>query len=235
MIRDVNVNTVKSITARWCGVKAYKKNVPRLYFPHCKAVHTFGVKKILNLWWVNKAGQVVKVENQVSRNRIKYCANAFGVIETQSDTEVLRPSVGDCLRLKGQALVETVLVLPFLILLLLGFLELGLVLQAQQRLTHAVQLATQVGSLTNNDEKLFGSLGGFYDASAITIAIESINHQTDSVISSSERRYSDMLMVAVRQPYQLNIPYWPLNPFDLSASASAPVLCQNSVSPYQCD
>jgi Flp pilus assembly protein TadG len=234
MIRDLEIQTLRTFTERWHGVKAYKDLVTPLYFPHCKAVHTFGVKPALDLLWVSKNGTILRCDRAVKANRIKACFKAFGVVEIASEPQ-RNFKAGARFKLPGQALVESALVLPVLFLLLFGFLELSLMLQAQQRLTHSVQMATQVLSLTNSDEKLSGALAELYAPSALTKAIENTSTSTNTVITASERRYNDTVKVKLTQPYVLNIPFLELSPFNLSAQASARILCQNTNAPYQCD
>jgi len=234
MIRLLKVKTLRTFSQRLKGIKACSVAGP-IYFPRCKSVHTFGVKRPLDLVWVNQKLKIVRIDASVRANKIRVCHQAWGVIEryTSGQNSVLK--VGDMVRLKGQALVETAVVLPVLFLLLFGFIEISLLMQAQQKLTHAVHWSTQVGALTNNDDKLNGALLDYYPPETVTVAIENLNHQTKASVLSSERRYNDFLTVQLTQPYRLNIPFLNVEVFDLTATASARVLCQNSLNPYQCD
>ncbi|NCP66869.1 hypothetical protein GW756_01010 [bacterium] len=234
MIRPLKITTATRFWQRLCGIKKVADIETALYFPRCKAVHTFGVKKALDLFWVSRSGLIIQQNFKVPANKIKACSKAYGVVEVFSQ---LNPKLklGDKIKLPGQALVESALVLPVLFLLLFGFLELSLMLQSQQRLTHQAHLATQILSLTNNDEKLAGSLLSAYQEDEIQISITSLKSGSDLEITSAERRYSDLVQVSIGQPYTLNIPFFNRPNFDLTAQASARILCQNLTTPFQCD
>lgn len=234
MIRLLKVKTLSTFSQRLKGIKARPVAGP-IYFPRCKSVHTFGVKQPLDLIWVNRKLKVIRVDASVQRHRICFCRQAWGVIERYTNDRASALKIGDVVRLKGQALVETAVVLPVLFLLLFGFMEISLLMQAQQKLTHAVHWSTQVGALTNNDDKLNGALLDYYPPGTVAVVIESANHQTKAAILSTERRYNDFLTVQLTQPYRLNIPFLNVEVFDLTATASARVLCHNSINPYQCD
>lgn len=235
MIPLFNVQLVKGFWARLEGFKSTNlPSQPALYFPRCKAIHTFGVNPLLDLYWLDKDGKILRVDQRIGSARLKFCFKAYGVVETKTENfQTLK--VGDRFKLPGQALVESAFVLPVLFLLLFGFLELSLALQEQQRLVHSVHLATQIASLTNNDQKLAGALDQQYDLSQLIVSIENFSATTSQPISSSERRYNDLVRVEMRSPYTLRVPFLKIDAFKLSAQAQARIVCQNSVAPYQCD
>lgn len=234
MIRHLKVKTLRTFWERLSGIKTASSQA-YIYFPSCQSLHTFGVKAPLDLIWLDRNLKVVRVDTSVPANRIRFCRHAWGVLERYSASKIARLQAGDCVRLKGQALVETAIVLPMLFLLLFGFIEISLLMQAQQKLTHAVHWSTQVGALTNNDDKLNGALLDYYEAGSVAVAIENINHKTNTSVLSAERRYNDFLTVQLTEPYALKIPFLKVEAFDLTATASARVRCQNNVTPYQCD
>lgn len=235
MIRTLLVQRATTFKARFWSLKLQTAVADFIYFLRCKAVHTLGVKMPLDLIWINHAQQLIRIDNQVPPFQIKICTRAAGVLEKPSRIKAEKIRIGDVLKLQGQALLETAVVMPVLFLLLFGFIELSLMLQAQQKLTHAVHWSTQVGSLTNNDEKIMGALLDFYESDEVQITINNKNHISDSSILSADRRQHDLLQVALIYPYDLNIPFFSAAEIDLNAQASARVLCQNSSAPYQCD
>lgn len=235
MKQSFNLYLVQGFWARLRGVKSFKlSNGFGFYFPNCKAVHTFGVKTHLGFYWVDKNGKILRINRPVTSSKIKCCLKASGAVETQMNNFQLF-KVGDTFKLPGQALLESALVLPVLFLLLFGFLELSLVLQAQQRLVHHAHMATQVVSLTNSDQKLAGFLAEQYDLNQLIISIENFSATTQQPLTASERRYNDLVKVKIRLPYALSIPFLKRDIFELLTQAQARILCQNSVAPYQCD
>ncbi len=228
------VVTLTTFKTRLRGIKAYVNKSVGVFLPRCRSVHTLGLKSALTLFWVDRNYCVIQIDTAVAPKKLKRCKLAFGVFEFWSK-QAPNWSLGDDCKLKGQALVESALVLPVLFLLLFGFLELSLVLQAQQKLTHVVHQAAQIGALTNNDQKIIGSLETSYAPADLKVIIENKQTDTNQVLSSQDRRYKDTLVLKVAQPYLLSIPFLAIETWDLSAQAKVRVLCQSSVTPYQCD
>ncbi len=234
MTLELNVKRLTSFKERLQGLAGLENSRP-VYLPNCSSIHTFGIKKLLTLLWLDVDKTVIRIDSSVPPRRVKCCRGAKGVVEVLNESTAANYKVGDHLRLKGQALVESAFVFPVLFLLLFGFLELGLMLQAQQRLTHTIHLAVQTGSLTNNDSKISTILSENYELAELQISIKNYQAQTESEITAFDRRYNDRLTLQVQQPYQLNIPFLDVTPFSLEAVASARVLCRNFTPPYQCD
>ena len=234
MTLELKVKRLTRFKERLQGLMGLETSRP-VYLPNCASVHTFGMKNSLTLLWLGVDKTVIKIDSSVPPRRVKYCKEAQGVVEILNESTAENYKVGDHLRLKGQALVESAFVFPVLFLLLFGFLELGLMLQAQQRLTHTIHLAVQTGSLTNNDSKIRTILSESYELADLQISIKNHQAQTESEISASDRRYNDRLTLQVQHPYQLNIPFLDVTPFSLESTASSRVLCRNLITPYQCD
>lgn len=226
------VKTLQTFAERFWGVKHHEGK--KLYFPHCRSVHTFGLKAPLQLLWLGQNGELIRQE-EVPPNRVRSCGKAEGVVEIPLEQKLPDYPTGHQFKLQGQALVETAFVIPVLFLLLFGFIQLGLMLHAQQQLTYVTQNATQVGSLTNNDLKITGAIETYYEPTEVNIAVVSTDTVTNSEITNASRRYNDLVEVQLTQPYTLNVPFWDVPVFDLTAQASARVLCQSSTTPYQCD
>jgi|GEM_PF-2589908 len=235
MVTHIPVVVLTTFWQRLKGIKRFRGSLKNVYLPRCKAVHTFGMRSDLHLLWLSKTGRLVALQKNVKPNCIKQCQAAFGVVEVPATLDIPNYPVGHQFRLKGQALVEAAFVMPILFLLLFGFIELGLVLHTQQQLTYVSQNATQVGSLTNNDLKITGTVESFYDPSEVQVAVTNTSTLNKALITSANRRYNDLLSVQLARPYQLHIPFWPVEVFNLTAQSSARVLCQSNNPPYQCD
>ena len=231
----IRVRTLQTFWQRFWGVQGVKNAFKPVFIPACQVVHTFGVRQSLHLLWLSKTRHIIHIDKAVPPCAIKSCRAADSVVEIAASNSVHKYRIGQKLKLKGQALVEAAFVMPLLFLLLFGFIELGLLLHAQQRLTYVAQYATQVGSLTNHDGKITGAVAEFFPVTSPAVSIVSTSAITNQTINPTNRRYSDFLAVQLQQPYQLNIPFLPVELFDLTAEARARVLCQNSNPPFQCD
>jgi uncharacterized membrane protein (UPF0127 family) len=53
-----------------------------LYFPNCRAVHTFGMRYCLTVIFFDKGNHVLRVVQKVNPNRIISCLRARAVCET---------------------------------------------------------------------------------------------------------------------------------------------------------
>lgn len=62
-----------------------------LLIPHCRSVHTFGMRFALDLFWLGPGGDVVRVDIGVPPGRLRRCAGARAVIEVPSRAS--RPDV----------------------------------------------------------------------------------------------------------------------------------------------
>ncbi|MDH3324220.1 MAG: pilus assembly protein [Candidatus Peregrinibacteria bacterium] len=225
----------------------FSRNFNSIFFPRCNSIHTFFMKRNINLVWVNEKFEVLKIENNVPQRRIKTCKLAFGVFEFLT-TDKSYPSglqLGDQLQPSfaksfwrddsGNVLVELALVLPVLLLFIFGFIAISRSIAEQQKLTHTANYSVQTGALTNDDSKITGAAEEYYDSTDITIQIESVSATTGGSISSTDRRYNDILMVQIIHPYDLQIPFLTINDFEITATASARVLCTEKNPPYVCE
>jgi uncharacterized protein len=57
-----------------------------LHIPRCRSVHTFTMRFPLDLIWLGKDGQVVRVDPAIPPRRLKFCAKARSVIEANAGT-----------------------------------------------------------------------------------------------------------------------------------------------------
>jgi len=52
-----------------------------LLIPHCRSVHTFGMRFALDLVWLGPGGRVVRVDLEVPPRRVRWCRAAIEVLE----------------------------------------------------------------------------------------------------------------------------------------------------------
>jgi len=57
-----------------------------LHIPRCRSVHTFTMRFPLDLIWLDKRGEVVRVDPSVPPRRLKSCLRARSVIEANGGT-----------------------------------------------------------------------------------------------------------------------------------------------------
>ena len=55
-----------------------------LHIPQCPAVHTFGMRFALDLVWLARDGSVARVDRGVAPRRMRMCARARSVVETNA-------------------------------------------------------------------------------------------------------------------------------------------------------
>ena len=60
-----------------------------LMFSKCKQVHTFFMKIPIDVYYFDKDMLIIKIEENLKPNKIgKYISNAYGVIETKSNSKL---------------------------------------------------------------------------------------------------------------------------------------------------
>ena len=57
-----------------------------LHIPKCWSVHTFTMRFPLDLIWLDKAGEVVRVDEAVPPRRLRTCVRARSVVEANAGT-----------------------------------------------------------------------------------------------------------------------------------------------------
>jgi uncharacterized membrane protein (UPF0127 family) len=55
-----------------------------LHIPRCRSVHTFTMRFPLDLIWLSKDGEPVRVDRAVAPRRLKFCFGARSVIEANA-------------------------------------------------------------------------------------------------------------------------------------------------------
>jgi uncharacterized protein len=58
-----------------------------LHLPRCRSVHTFGMRFPLDLVWIDRRGEVVRIDRAVRPCRVRSCRRARSVIEIPSDAD----------------------------------------------------------------------------------------------------------------------------------------------------
>jgi uncharacterized protein len=76
------VRVANTFRARLLGL-ALRSRPPdhALLLPRTRAVHTFGMRFDLDLYWLDAGGRVVRVDRAVPRRRLRACARARSVLE----------------------------------------------------------------------------------------------------------------------------------------------------------
>lgn len=72
--------------ARLIGLALAAAPPPRvgLLIPRCRSVHTFGMRRPLDVVFLDGRGRIVRIATAVPPRRIAWCAGAAAVIETRA-------------------------------------------------------------------------------------------------------------------------------------------------------
>jgi len=84
----LRVAEADSRAARMKGVARLDAMPERLalHIPRCRSVHTFTMRFPLDLIWLGKDGEVVRVDPAVPPRRLKWCLKARSVVEANAGT-----------------------------------------------------------------------------------------------------------------------------------------------------
>jgi hypothetical protein len=63
------------------GLALRRQAAEPLLIPHCRSVHTFGMRFALDLFWLDEWGRVLRVDSGVAPGRIRSCGAAVAVLE----------------------------------------------------------------------------------------------------------------------------------------------------------
>ncbi len=55
-----------------------------LHIPGCRSVHTFGMRFVLDLIWLDGNGRPIRLDRRVAPRRMRTCLAARSVIETNA-------------------------------------------------------------------------------------------------------------------------------------------------------
>lgn len=56
------------------------------YIQPCNSVHSFGMKYAIHIVYLDKAGVILKIIENMKQRRINWCSKAYSVLEFKSDT-----------------------------------------------------------------------------------------------------------------------------------------------------
>jgi len=84
----LRVAEADSRAARMKGLAKLDVMPPQLalHIPKCWSVHTFTMRFPLDLIWLDKAGEVVRIDRDVPPGRVKTCVKARSVVEANAGT-----------------------------------------------------------------------------------------------------------------------------------------------------
>lgn len=68
----------------------FKKDIKELCFPKCRAVHTFFMKKNIDIIACDKNNKIIAIYKNVSKNKIIYNKNAYYIYELPKDKYKLK-------------------------------------------------------------------------------------------------------------------------------------------------
>jgi uncharacterized membrane protein (UPF0127 family) len=82
----LTVHEASTITARLLGLALLRQIPPdhALLIPHCRSVHTFGMRFPIDVTFLDERGTVLRIEHAVPPRRIRFCRRAFAVLETNA-------------------------------------------------------------------------------------------------------------------------------------------------------
>ena len=233
----------RSIFERLKGRLGESASSTPLFLPRCNLVHTYRMKFPLTLAWVDRDGRIIQVHENVLPGQIAHYGPAAGVVEFHLDeikenlimnTKIVQLTKNTFWRNQsGQALVEVALVLPVLLLIVFGFLQVGLAMHQQQKLQYVTHYATQVGSITNDPIKISGAIETLFNVEDYQLEILSLDEDYQA-IDDFDRQHGDVLTVRVTTPFNLSIPILPITHLNLKSEATTRILCPTKSSPYHC-
>jgi uncharacterized membrane protein (UPF0127 family) len=233
----------RSFWERLIGVIGKGRNFKPLFIPKCRQVHTFWMKDSIDIFWVNIEKKVIKINRSILPRKICSCCNAYGVLEAPLN-KIKNIKLGDKItdfkffsqkNEEGSVITEFALILPVLIILIFGFLQLSLVLADKLRLTHTVNYATFVGATTNDNTKVVGALSEYYDLSDINYTIKSLSARTEHIINDDNRKHNDILQLEIIKKFPIQIPLMTITNIDINVKSTARIICTNKIAPYVCD
>ena len=79
----MHIETATTRAARLRGLtgRAALGDGEGLRIPRCRSVHTFGMRFALDLVWLDRRGEVVRVDRGVPPRRVRTCLRARSVVE----------------------------------------------------------------------------------------------------------------------------------------------------------
>jgi uncharacterized membrane protein (UPF0127 family) len=80
------VHEATTLRARLLGLAFLREMPPghALLIPHCRSVHTFGMRFPIDIEFLDERGERLRIERGVPPRRVLACRAAFAVLETVS-------------------------------------------------------------------------------------------------------------------------------------------------------
>jgi uncharacterized membrane protein (UPF0127 family) len=84
--RGAVIHEARTVTSRLLGLAWLAELPPHhaLFLPHCRSVHTFGMRFAIDVAFVDERGRAIRIEGAVPGRRVLRCPRAFGVIESRA-------------------------------------------------------------------------------------------------------------------------------------------------------
>lgn len=83
--KDVEVKNCIKFKDRLMGLM-FKSDITPYYFPHCNSIHTFFMKKNIDVIMTDKKNKVVAIYKNVSKNKIITNKKAYNTLELPTNT-----------------------------------------------------------------------------------------------------------------------------------------------------
>ena len=77
----IETATTRAARLRGLARRAALAEGEGLCIPRCRSVHTFGMRFALDLVWLDRRGEVVRVDRGVPPRRVSSCLRARSVVE----------------------------------------------------------------------------------------------------------------------------------------------------------
>jgi uncharacterized membrane protein (UPF0127 family) len=80
------VHEATTLRARLLGL-AFLREMPAghaLLIPHCRSVHTFGMRFPIDVAFLDETGRLLRLEQSVPARRVLLCREGFAVLETSA-------------------------------------------------------------------------------------------------------------------------------------------------------
>jgi uncharacterized membrane protein (UPF0127 family) len=77
----VEVRVARTFRQRLVGLALRRRPRHALLIPHCRSVHTLGMRCVLDLHWLAADGSVIRVDRCVRPWRVRRCRTADAVVE----------------------------------------------------------------------------------------------------------------------------------------------------------
>lgn len=111
--------------------KLGEKHLGWVFIPHCQMIHTFSLRRPIDLEWIDRNRNVIRRDTAVPPRSIRSCPGAFGVRE--------RYAFGASRSQGGWGTSETLIALPFFLLICFVAIQLSFIGIANLHLGHALR------------------------------------------------------------------------------------------------